>query len=85
MADKKLEYYTESEFIDFINRIRNVDFPSEADHSSAMYEFGQLIEHPDKWDLIYRPKPGADNSTKGIIETIKVWRAANGKPGFKTG
>lgn len=84
MTDKKLEDYTESEFIDFINKIRKVDFPSEAAHSEAVYEFGQLTEHPDKWDLIYRPKPGADNSTQGIIDTIKSWRAANGKPGFKS-
>jgi len=84
MTDKKLEDYTESEFIDFIDKIRKVDFPSEAAHSAAVYEFGQLTEHPDKWDLIYRPKLGEDNSTKGIIEIIKAWRAANGKPGFKS-
>ena len=84
MGDKKLEDYTESEFFDFINKIRNVDFASEAEHSKAVYDFGQLTEHPDKWDLIYRPKLGADNSTQGIIETIKEWRAENGKPGFKS-
>ncbi|HHO0151190.1 TPA: bacteriocin immunity protein, partial [Enterobacter asburiae] len=69
MVNKKFEEYTESEFIDFVDKIRNVDFDSEAEHSKAVYEFGQLTEHPDKWDLIYRPKPGADNSTQGIIET----------------
>lgn len=84
MVNKKFEEYTESEFIDFVDKIRNVDFDSEAEHSKAVYEFGQLTEHPDKWDLIYRPKPGADNSTQGIIETIKKWRTANGKPGFKS-
>lgn len=82
MADKKSEDYTEAEFAEFINKIRKVDFPTEAGHSEAVYNFGQLTEHPEKRDLIYRPKPGADNSTQGIIETLKKWRAENGKPGF---
>lgn len=83
MADKKFEDYTEAGFADFINKIRKVDFPSEAAHSEAVYNFGQLAEHPEKWDLIYRQKSGADNSTQGIIEKLKKWRAENGKPGFK--
>ncbi|WP_375538598.1 MULTISPECIES: bacteriocin immunity protein, partial [Klebsiella pneumoniae complex] len=24
-----------------------------------------------------------DSSAKGIVKTVKEWRAANGKPGFK--
>ncbi|MEG5951150.1 bacteriocin immunity protein [Enterobacter kobei] len=83
MTDKKLSNYTEKEFYDFITKIRMVDFASEAEHSKAIYEFGQLTEHPDKWDLIYRPKPNADNSTQGIINEIKKWRSANGRSSFK--
>ncbi|EIX9501144.1 bacteriocin immunity protein [Klebsiella pneumoniae] len=48
-----------------------------------MYEFSQLTEHPDGWDLIYHPQAGADNSPAGVVKTVKEWRAANGKPGFK--
>ncbi|MEH5384848.1 bacteriocin immunity protein, partial [Klebsiella pneumoniae] len=29
------------------------------------------------------PKVGEDSSAKGIVKTVKEWRAANGKPGFK--
>lgn len=83
MVDKTLSDYTEKEFYDFINKIRKVDFPSEATHSEAVYEFAQLTEHPDGWDLIYHPESNADNSTQGIINTIKEWREANGKPSFK--
>ncbi|MEB7713589.1 bacteriocin immunity protein [Kluyvera cryocrescens] len=83
MVDKTLSDYTEKEFYDFINKIRKVDFPSEAAHSEAVHEFAQLTEHPDGWDLIYHPEPNADNSTQGIINTIKEWREANGKPSFK--
>jgi len=84
MVGKTLSDFTEAEFIDFINKIRKIDFSSEAAHSEAVYNFGLLTEHPDKWDLIYRPKPDTDNSTQGIIETIKKWRMKNGKPGFKS-
>ncbi len=83
MTDKKLSDYTESEFFDFITKIIQVEFPSESAHSDALYEFGQMVGHPDGWDLIYHPKPGADNSTQGIINSIKEWRVANGKSGFK--
>ncbi|WP_141397786.1 bacteriocin immunity protein, partial [Klebsiella pneumoniae] len=36
-------------------------------------------------DLLIRtfPKVGEDSSAKGIVKTVKEWRAANGKPGFK--
>ncbi|EPG2437975.1 bacteriocin immunity protein, partial [Klebsiella pneumoniae] len=33
--------------------------------------------------LIFKPKVGEDSSAKGIVKTVKEWRAANGKPGFK--
>ena len=85
MVGKKLTDYTEQEFIDFINKIKKIDFPTEAAHDEAIYEFSQLTEHPDGWDLIYHPEPGADNSAEGVVKIIKEWRAANGKPGFKQG
>ncbi|HCC6540625.1 TPA: bacteriocin immunity protein [Klebsiella pneumoniae] len=37
-----------------------------------------------KSDLFNKaPKVGEDSSAKGIVKTVKEWRAANGKPGFK--
>ncbi|EEK7631535.1 bacteriocin immunity protein [Salmonella enterica subsp. enterica serovar Newport] len=77
MEKKTLSDYTEDEFADFITKIRKVQFPSEKAHSEAVYEFAQLTEHPEGWDLIYHPKPGADNSTQGILSFImtnqSVW------------
>lgn len=84
MTDKKLSDYTEQEFLDFINKIKTADFPTEDEHDEAIYLFSQLTEHPDGHDLIYYPEPGADNSAQGIINTVKAWRAANGKPSFKS-
>ncbi len=83
MEKKMISDYTEAEFFDFITKIRMVQFSSEKEHSEAVYEFAQLTEHPDGWDLIYHSKTGADNSTQGIVDIIKKWRAENGKPGFK--
>lgn len=83
MAEKNLSDYTEKEFYEFITKIKTADFLSESAHDEAIYNFSQLTEHPDGWDLIYYPEPNADNSTQGIINAIKKWREANGKPGFK--
>lgn len=83
MADKKLSDYTEREFSDFITKIKKANFLSESAHDEAIYDFAQLTEHPEGWNLIYHPQSGADTSNEGIMETIKKWRAANGKPGFK--
>ncbi|RAU45277.1 bacteriocin immunity protein [Pseudocitrobacter sp. RIT415] len=84
MDQKKFEDFTEAEFIAFVDKIKKADFPTEEEHDNAIYEFGRLTEHPDGWDLIYHPEPGADNSPIGVTKTVKAWRTANGKPGFKT-
>ena len=83
MANKCLAEYTVHEFIDFFEKIKNADFGTESEHDEAIYEFSQLTEHPDGWDLIYHTQAGADNSPAGVVKTVKEWRAANGKPGFK--
>ncbi|ENU8725403.1 bacteriocin immunity protein [Salmonella enterica] len=85
MEDKKISDFTESEFIDFVRKIKKADFPTESEHDEAIYQFSQLTEHPDGWDLIYHPATGADNSAEGVTKTVKEWRAKNGKPGFKQG
>jgi hypothetical protein len=84
MTNKTLADYTEQEFLNFIEKIKTADFPTESEHDEAIYEFSQLTEHPDGWDLIYHPEAGADNSPAGVLKTVKEWRIANGKPGFKS-
>ncbi|RRE67674.1 bacteriocin immunity protein [Klebsiella pneumoniae] len=59
------------------------DFPTDKENDDAIYSFAQLTEHPAGWNLIFKPKVGEDSSAKGIVKTVKEWRAANGKPGFK--
>ncbi|VEA62242.1 Microcin-E2 immunity protein [Serratia plymuthica] len=83
MATRNISDFTENEFIDFVRKIKKADFPTESEHDEAIYQFGQLTEHPDGWDLIYHPAAGTDNSAEGVTKTVKEWRAQNGKPGFK--
>lgn len=76
--------YTELEFLDFLTDICEVNSRSEAEHNSWIEHFEKISEHPMGTDLIFYPLPNADSSPQGIVNTIKQWRAANGKPGFKT-
>lgn len=84
MAVKKFQDYTESEFLEFVTKICSADFETEAEHDNAIWEFSQATEYPTGWNVIYHPEPNADNSPAGVVKTVKEWRAANGKPGFKT-
>lgn len=83
MKKKVLSDFTESEFLSFVTGICKDTYPTEEEHIDAVLLFKQLSEHPAGSDLFYYPEPGVDNSPAGIVKTVKQWRAANGKPGFK--
>lgn len=81
---KSISDYTEAEFIRFMQEIRGANKNASDEVLGELLEkFRQLTGHPDGSDLIYYPEDGADNSNEGITETVKVWREANGLPGFK--
>ncbi|WP_163019869.1 bacteriocin immunity protein, partial [Pseudomonas viridiflava] len=40
-------------------------------------------EHPAKTDVIFYPEDDQEDRPESILNTIKKWRAKNGKPGFK--
>ncbi|WP_434677496.1 bacteriocin immunity protein [Pseudomonas sp. D4-18] len=80
---ERYEDYTESEFISFLNEIYLVSSASEAEHDSWIDHFEKVTEHPMGSDLFFHPLPGADCSLHGVLNTVKRWRAENGKPGFK--
>lgn len=84
MNDKNFEDYTEAEFLLFLRRICAADYTSERAHDIAILEFERVSEHPDGSDLIYYPKGMKTDTPEGIVDKIKVWRAENGKPGFKS-
>jgi hypothetical protein len=84
MKPESIEDITEVEFLELVKKICIVDYKTEYQHRQAVTRFETLGEHPDGSDLIYYPDASADNSPEGIVKTIKEWRVANGKPGFKS-
>lgn len=87
-AKRKLQDYTETEFLYFLSEFFEDRSGLEGDafekyQNKLVDEFIRLTEHPDKSDLIYWPKEGNNSSPTSILKTVKEWRAKNGKPGFK--
>ena len=80
-----LSDYTEQEFISLINEINraNIDEPDHI-YSSLLLHFAKITEHPSGYDLLFRPTADTENEANEILSLVKEWRAANGKPGFKS-
>ncbi|AWK41698.1 bacteriocin immunity protein [Photorhabdus laumondii subsp. laumondii] len=81
--NKKLEDYTEAEFLEFARKVCNADYATEDEANVAVQDFIRLSEHPDGTDILFYPSSGQDDSPEGIVKQIKEWRAKSGKPGFK--
>jgi Colicin immunity protein / pyocin immunity protein. len=84
----KLEEYTEQEFLSLVsvlfeNRTGLHGTELEQYRDRVVYHFEKITEHPDGLDVICYPPPGSEDSPQGVVNRIKEWRAANGKPGFK--
>lgn len=80
---KSISDYTEQEFLALVSRIYNAEEESEEEDVNNLLEFERLCEHPEGSDLIYYPREGREDSPEGVIQEVKEWRQANGKPGFK--
>lgn len=74
---------TEADFLLFVQKIYNAAYPTEQAHTNAVLEFEKISEHPAGSDLLFYPEPGK-SGPEAVVKEIKEWRAANGKPGFKT-
>ena len=79
----KFEDYTESEYANLTNRLFKGGFSSEEEHDAIVDNIVSTSEHPNGTGILYYPEPGVEDSPAGVLEAIKQWRAANGKPGFK--
>ncbi|EEQ09149.1 Colicin immunity protein/pyocin immunity protein [Yersinia mollaretii ATCC 43969] len=76
--------YTEDEFIDFIKLIFEENIADTDDYLDELLEhFERITEHPEGTDIIYYAPSDSECTPEKILETIKKWRAENGKPGFK--
>lgn len=80
---KQISDYTEKEFLDFVRKLFGVSNTTEAEDIKNILEFKRLTEHPDGSDLIYYPSEDREDSPEGVVQEVKEWRQANGKPGFK--
>ncbi|MGG1927213.1 bacteriocin immunity protein [Enterobacter soli] len=83
MFMKTLKDYTENEFLELVQKLFDVTETTEAEDIKNILEFKRLAEHPDGSDLIYYPRDGREDSPEGVVNEVKEWRSANGKPGFK--
>ncbi|WP_433885260.1 bacteriocin immunity protein [Pseudomonas vranovensis] len=81
-----LSEYTELEFLELLKEIdqANEDAPDEI-LDPLLRHFESIIEHPAGTDLLYWPQTPEQGEPEQIIQIIKQWRAANGKPGFRPG
>lgn len=84
MEKKTISDYTESEFLEFVKKFFNVQSTTEQEDAKNILEFKRLTEHPSGSDLIYYPNDDREDSPEGVVKEVKEWRAANGKPGFKS-
>ncbi|WP_225759330.1 bacteriocin immunity protein [Leclercia sp. Marseille-Q4284] len=80
---KNISDYTESEFLEFVRRLCDFANTTESEDIKNILEFNRLTEHPAGSDLIFYPEDGQDDSPEGIVQQVKEWRKANGKPGFR--
>ena len=83
MSKLNISDYTETAFLELLNKICRSEFTTEKQLIRAVLLFDELTEHPDGADLIYYAESDEDSTPEAIIEKVKAWRAANGKPGFK--
>ncbi len=83
MEDKSICDYTESEFLELVKELFNVEKTTEEEDINNLIEFKRLCEHPAGSDLIFYPDNNREDSPEGVVKEVKKWRAENGKPGFK--
>lgn len=84
----RIEDYTESEFLLFVTEFfedTNGLTGDALSHytSNLARHFEKITEHPRKSAVIFRPTPEREDSPAGVVQEVKEWREANGKPGFK--
>lgn len=80
---KTITDYTELEFLAFIRKILNAEGETEQEDVENILEFVRLCEQPSGSYLIFYPENIQDDSPEGIVQQVKEWRKANGKPGFR--
>ncbi|MBW3503057.1 bacteriocin immunity protein [Pseudomonas sp. NKUCC02_KPG] len=77
--------YTEAEFLEFMETVFQENVAEADERLDILLEhFEKITEHPEGTDLIYYAASDLDSTPEAITKKVKEWRAANGKPGFKS-
>lgn len=84
---KRIEDYTEAEFIEFLNEffsnVHNLKGRELESHIDSLVDhFDKIVDHPESNGLIFYPPDDREDSPQGIIEEIKRWRKSQGLPPF---
>ena len=74
--------YSEHEFLKILNEFWSGDM-TEAEENEFVQRFNEIIEHPEKSDLIFYPSGNRDDSPKGLIDELKSWYREQGKACFR--
>jgi len=86
MSQKKtIADFTELEFLAFLRLIDEKNDSGDEEALDILLEqFETISEHPTGTDLLYWPESEYMGEAEQVLKIIKEWRAANGKPGFKS-
>lgn len=82
-TNKPYDQYTETEFLELLTRLFLGQYTSEEELDSIVHKIVDASEHPNGTDILFYPEQGIESTPSGILDSIKEWREANGKPGFK--
>ena len=80
---RKLEEYTETEYLKLIECLFEGRYSSEKEHDEILENIVATSEHPHGTGILYDPEDGVEDTPNGVINAIKRWRVANGKAGFR--
>ncbi|MFL1467377.1 bacteriocin immunity protein [Marinobacter sp. DUT-3] len=74
--------YSENEFLEILKEFWDGDM-TEAEEYEFVQRFNEIIEHPEKSDLIFYPPGNRDDSPEGVIDELKKWYREQGKACFR--
>lgn len=86
---ESLEAYSEAEFLEFLEEFfenkHHLTGAKYQEHIEKLVEhFCKITEHPRRSDLIFYPENEVEDSPESILATVKAWRTANKKTGFRS-
>lgn len=74
--------YSEHEFLEIIKEFWDGDM-TEAEENEFVQRFSEIIEHPEKSNLLFYPPGSRDDSPEGVVDELKRWYREQGIAGFK--